>query len=147
MRIYLDNCCFNRPYDDQKQLPIKLESEAVLYILSLVSEGAIELNWSYILDFENRRNPYEDRRIEIGRWREIAAVNVEPNVYIERKAKEFSRNGIKPLDALHLGCALHGRGEYFLTVDKGILRKTQAVTEISIISPIDFLDCLKEKDK
>ena len=26
MRIYLDNCCFNRPYDDQSQLRILLET-------------------------------------------------------------------------------------------------------------------------
>ena len=25
MRIYLDNCCFNRPFDDQSQIKIKLE--------------------------------------------------------------------------------------------------------------------------
>lgn len=32
MRIYLDNCCFNRPYDDQSHLGIRLESDAKLYI-------------------------------------------------------------------------------------------------------------------
>lgn len=146
MRIYLDNCTFNRPYDDQMQLPIKLESEAVLYIQTLISEGSIEAVWSYILEFENRRNPYQDRRVEIKRWQEIAIVNVKPNQSIEIKANQFNQKGIKPLDALHLGCALHGDCDYFITVDKGILKKAQSVTEIKIISPIDFLDCLKEKD-
>ena len=82
-----------------------------------------------------------------GRWQEVAVVNIKPNILIEIKAKEFNQKGIKPLDALHLGCALQSACEYFLTVDKGILRKAQSVTEIRIISPIDFLDCLKEKDK
>ena len=36
MRIYLDNCSFNRPFDDQSQLKIKLEAEAKLYIQSEV---------------------------------------------------------------------------------------------------------------
>lgn len=31
MRIYLDNCSYNRPYDDQSQLRISLESQAKLY--------------------------------------------------------------------------------------------------------------------
>jgi len=31
-RLYLDNCCFNRPFDNQKQLKIKLETEAKLFI-------------------------------------------------------------------------------------------------------------------
>ena len=32
MRVYLDNCMFNRPFDDQGQIRIRLESEAKLYI-------------------------------------------------------------------------------------------------------------------
>lgn len=32
MRVYMDNCCFNRPFDDQSQLKIKLEAESKIYI-------------------------------------------------------------------------------------------------------------------
>jgi hypothetical protein len=32
LRLYLDNCAFNRPFDDQNQLKIKLETEAKLFI-------------------------------------------------------------------------------------------------------------------
>ncbi|MFN0197095.1 MAG: PIN domain protein, partial [Planctomycetaceae bacterium] len=32
MRIYLDNCCFNRPFDDQRQIRVRLETEAKLCI-------------------------------------------------------------------------------------------------------------------
>ena len=32
MKIYLDNCCFNRPYDDQTQIRISLETQAKLYV-------------------------------------------------------------------------------------------------------------------
>ena len=32
MRIYLDVCSFNRPFDDQSQLRIRLEAEAKLKI-------------------------------------------------------------------------------------------------------------------
>ncbi len=35
MKIYLDNCCYNRPFDDQTQDRIHIESEAVLVILAL----------------------------------------------------------------------------------------------------------------
>ena len=27
VRVYLDNCCYNRPFDDQSQLRIKLEAK------------------------------------------------------------------------------------------------------------------------
>lgn len=29
-RIYLDNCCFNRPYDDQTQAKVLFETQAKL---------------------------------------------------------------------------------------------------------------------
>ncbi|MDR2716284.1 MAG: hypothetical protein LBB46_06020 [Coriobacteriaceae bacterium] len=38
MRIYLDNCCFNRPFDDQKQIKVKLETEAKLSIQRQISD-------------------------------------------------------------------------------------------------------------
>lgn len=31
MKIYLDNCCYNRPYDDQSQVRIQLETQAKLF--------------------------------------------------------------------------------------------------------------------
>jgi hypothetical protein len=35
-RIYLDNCCFNRPYDNQNNLLVLLETEAKLFIQDLI---------------------------------------------------------------------------------------------------------------
>lgn len=32
MRIYLDNCSYNRPYDNQSQMKIYLETQAKLHI-------------------------------------------------------------------------------------------------------------------
>ena len=46
MRIYLDNCCFNRPFDDQTHFRIRIEAEAKLYVQDLVREGRLELAWS-----------------------------------------------------------------------------------------------------
>jgi len=58
MRIYLDNCCFNRPFDDQSQLRINLETEAKLKIQEYVTLNRFVLIWSYMLDYENFKNPY-----------------------------------------------------------------------------------------
>ena len=62
MKIYLDNCCFNRPFDDQRQLRIKLESEAKLFLQEKVLNKEYALVWSYILDFENEANPFDERK-------------------------------------------------------------------------------------
>lgn len=60
MRIYLDNCCFNSPYDDQSRFRIMLEAEAKLRVQEEVRNGAYELAWSYILDYENSKNQFKD---------------------------------------------------------------------------------------
>ena len=36
MRVYLDNCSYNRPYDDQSQMRIHLETQAKLYIQDIM---------------------------------------------------------------------------------------------------------------
>lgn len=46
--IYLDNCCYNRPYDDQSQIRINLETQAKLYIQKLIVDKKIELVYSYM---------------------------------------------------------------------------------------------------
>ena len=34
MRVYVDNCCYNRPFDDQSQSKVLIETEAKLLIQS-----------------------------------------------------------------------------------------------------------------
>jgi hypothetical protein len=43
MLIYLDNCCFNRPFDDQSQARVRLEAEAKLEIQQRIKDKKIEL--------------------------------------------------------------------------------------------------------
>jgi len=61
MRIYLDNCCFNRPFDDQSRLRIRLESEAKMAIQESIQLGIYALVWSYVMDYENHKNPFPER--------------------------------------------------------------------------------------
>lgn len=39
VKLYLDNCSYNRPFDDQTQMKIHLETEAKLYIQECIREG------------------------------------------------------------------------------------------------------------
>ena len=49
VRVYLDNCCYNRPYDDQSQPRISLEAQAKLFVQERIKNGTIELASSYML--------------------------------------------------------------------------------------------------
>ena len=69
MRIYLDNCCYNRPYDDQSQIRIHLETEAKLYIQELIKSGKLELVTSFMLSYENEKNSALHKKQAIRRKR------------------------------------------------------------------------------
>ena len=71
LRIYLDNCCYNRPYDDQTQLRISLESQAKLEIQKNIKNGELELVTSYMTEYENSENPIEIRKNNIRNCLEI----------------------------------------------------------------------------
>jgi hypothetical protein len=51
MKIYLDTCYYNRPFDNQNQLKIQLESSAKLYIQNEIRKGTYDLIWSFMLNF------------------------------------------------------------------------------------------------
>jgi hypothetical protein len=52
MKIYLDTCCLNRPFDDQSQNRIRLESEAIIIIMNKLHQGEWEWIGSEVLDIE-----------------------------------------------------------------------------------------------
>jgi hypothetical protein len=60
MRIYLDMCCLKRPFDDQSQPGIRLETEAVLALLAAES-ATVDFIRSPALRLENRQNPIRVR--------------------------------------------------------------------------------------
>lgn len=140
MKIYLDNCCFNRPYDDQGSLRVRLETEVKLDIQNRIREGEFELIWSYILTFENAQNPHEERRAEILLWSGLAKAEILETPQILEKMRDLESKGLKSLDALHISCAIAGSCAYFITVDKGILNKQDRIQGIKVINPIDFLE-------
>lgn len=145
-RIYLDNCCFNRPYDDQTYKTIHLETEAKLYTQDCIRSGLLELVWSFILDFENSVNPYKDRKEAIKEWGLIAVDNVKASENIRNYGKNIENlYKLKPKDALHLACAIEAQCEYLLTTDRIFIKKTSMLDNIIVINPLDFINILEER--
>lgn len=142
MRIYLDICTFNRPFDDQKQLKIKLETEAKLYIQQGIINGAYELVWSYILEFENNQNKLEDRRSAIYDWKNVAKIHCIENDEIINYAENLERHGIRTKDALHIACGVYTDSEYLITTDKQLYNLR--FNDIKIINPLSFLNEVEE---
>ena len=117
MKIYLDNCCFNRPFDDQSQFRIRLESEAKMAIQEAIRLRIHILIWSYVMDYENQKNPFPERREQISKWRSYAVEDIEEDEVLLASAKFISKLGIKKMDSLHIACAIKANADYFLTTD------------------------------
>jgi predicted nucleic acid-binding protein len=144
MKVYLDNCCFNRPFDDQNQIRIHLEAQAKLYVQSQIKNGKIELVWSYILDYENAFNPFEERKVIIQKWKSKAILDIEENKQILETAKDLTSFGLKSKDALHVACAIEGQCDYFLTTDDNVLKKLKNYKKIAVINPVSIIVNLKD---
>jgi hypothetical protein len=141
-KIYLDNCSFNRPFDNQAQMKIRLETEAKLHIQDCVRAAIYSLCWSFALDYENGKNPFEDKRNSIIPWKEIADDYCPRSEVIRLRGREIMKLGIKELDALHIACAIEKNCDYFITTDKGIPNKN--IEGITAINPIDFVREMEE---
>ena len=137
-RIYFDNCCYNRPFDDQSQIKVWLETDAKLYIQKLVKDRTLELAWSFVLDYENSFNPYAERRERIQAWRHLAVHHCGYSVSMAEKTRSLMQLGLKQADASHIACAILSQVDYFITTDKRVLNKY--VAEIQVVNPITFIE-------
>lgn len=139
MLIYMDLCCFNRPFDEQSNPRVYLETEAKLFVQNMIMDRKIDLAWSYMLDYENSANPDHDVKDSIARWRKLSVRKVEQTEDILSTANRFKKIGLGTKDALHLACAASLRANRFITVDKGIIKKREQVVEILIVNPMEFI--------
>jgi predicted nucleic acid-binding protein len=139
MLLYLDNCCFNRPYDDQSHTQIFLETQAKLHIQESILTGQHQLIWSYILQFENDENPYIAHQHEIKKWKSQASLLIGASEFIVSTAKDYQRYGLHSKDALHCACAVSVKADYFITTDKQLIKKSQSIIELKVVNPLTFI--------
>ena len=137
MRIYLDNCCFNRPYDDQTSLIVRFETDAKLRVQELIKQNELELVWSFVLDYENASNPFEEVKEKISEWKSFAVIDCDYSEEVAQRANQLMQLGLRQMDASHIACAILSQTDYFLTVDKKVLNKS--IKEIKFLNPIDFI--------
>ena len=143
--IYLDNCCFNRPYDDQSQSKVVIETLAKLHIQDLVLKGEISIVWSYILKFENSWNIFKAKKEAIGKWEQLSVRFIERSDEIIALAQQIAETGIKPADSLHIACAISAQCDYIITVDNRMLKYQDS--RIIVCNPVDFINKESEYDK
>ncbi|OUL22089.1 PIN domain-containing protein [Nostoc sp. 106C] len=137
-RVYLDTSVYNRPFDDQTQPKIFLETQAIILILQMVEARLIELVSSSVLEYENSRNPFIVNQQSMERYLKIATLRVLVDENIRIRAEQLQQQGIKPIDALHVACAEASRSDYFITCDRRLINRCHNLS-LKVINPSNFI--------
>jgi predicted nucleic acid-binding protein len=141
MRVYLDCCSLQRPFDDRSQPRIAIEAEAVLVILGLCEAGQLRLLSSESLLFEISRIPNQARKDDVLAIFELAKEVIELTTEVQEVARRLGAAGLKPLDALHLASASTAKADYFCTCDDKLLRNAKNLDGLGakVVSPIELV--------
>jgi hypothetical protein len=137
MRIYPDICTLCRPFDDQSQPRIWLETHALCVILNLVEIGQLEMARSPMHDLENSQNPLEMRRLWVEQCLNLASSNIELTPEIKQRAGELETIGVKPIDVLHAASAESAACTHLLTCDDRFRKRYTG--PLNILNPADFV--------
>ena len=143
--LYLDTNIYNRPFDDQGQMRIRLETTAITMLFTLIERATFAARWSFVLDYENSRNPFPERRAFVQHLGQICEHTIEPDEAIRQLAQDLSRNhNIRGRDALHLACAEWSKCDYPVTCDDRLQQQGKRLREagilnLQVINPVDLL--------
>lgn len=125
LRVYLDVCCLCRPFDDQTQPRIFIESQAVLEILkncgftwTLVISDLIEFELSQIPDRMKYLQVYQN----LPKNFEYVEVDDDVMTFYSRLVV----CGCSPADAMHVALSRKAKATFLTTDDLllGIIRRT-----------------------
>ena len=142
---------YNQCFDDQGQLRIRLEAAAIEGIFSLAEVGALTLQWSFVLDYENSLNLHEDRKEGVELLSRLCADTIGASSGILVLARHLMESRkIKPRDALHLAAAEMAGCDYFITCDDALIRGLERVPRtpemrVKAVNPVEFIRAEGEK--
>jgi len=141
MNIYFDLCVYNRPFDDQTQPRIMIETTGLVIVMSIVQTREMNTLNSFVLEYENSRNPQLENRRIIADMLNAATRYIQYDPAIENRALVLEQSGIRHFDALHLACAEYADADFFVTCDDDLVRKadTAGNIRINVISLLDFI--------
>ena len=141
MNVYLDLCVYNRPFDDQTQPRIMMETLGSIIIMALVSSGEIKTINSFALEYENLKNPKLENKMIVTDMLQLASRFVKYSESIQKQAENFGATGMMGIDALHLACADHVDADFFITCDDNLIKRAQRAgnIKVKVISILEFI--------
>ncbi|WP_028309775.1 twitching motility protein PilT [Desulfitibacter alkalitolerans] len=148
MKLYFDMNVYNRIFDNQTHMRVRFEAMAIDILFELIEKGNYKLVWSFILEYENNRNPFIERKFHIQSISTLCKEIIKPNDEIKLIAKDIVKgSNAKNKDALHLASAVNGNCDYFITCDDKLIKTIDnnwdslkdTIGNIRLYNPVDFL--------
>ena len=148
-RIYMDVCCLNRPFDDQTQQRIRLETEAILLTLNQCQSGSWKLVASNALDVEIEQTPNLTRMRQVQDLLSVAQIKVQTSDALEQRVTELAKLDFTFYDAAHIASAERSKSDILLTTDDRLIRKARQLADrlqVKVENPATWLAKLSQEE-
>lgn len=141
-KIYLDVCCLNRPFDDQSQVRVHLETEAILAILqqcevnswTLIKSAALDAEIAQISDIGKQRKIQV--ALSISRFRVLSSSSLQNRTF------ELAKAGFSFYDAAHIASSEEANADVFLSTDDRLVKRAKRQTNsisVTVENPLIWL--------
>jgi len=139
--VYLDYNCFQRGFDDPRQVRVQIEALACQEIFTRAEQDTIRLIWSFMHEDETLLCPMPARKYEAFRLATLCKVRLGPETEVYKLARTLQKTAnLSAKDAVHLACAVHSRADFFLTCDDRLLKPAKRLAlEVEVLNPVDYI--------
>ncbi|MCD8049768.1 MAG: PIN domain-containing protein [Clostridia bacterium] len=141
MKIYMDCCCYNRPFDDLTQKRNRIESEAIMWILDECRAGNCEIVASAALSAEISRISNIEKRQGVLELYQLSGNFVGLNQRIKERAADIRNiSNVQTFDSYHIASAEEASADVLLTTDDKLVKMTSKLNlNVQVMNPLTFM--------
>ncbi len=139
--LYLDYNCFQRGFDDPRQIRIQMEALACEEIFVRAEQDEPNLIWSFMHYDETLLCPFPERKYAVLRLATLCKTRLGPGEQIHRLALSFQQRGrLGAKDSIHLACAQYAKADFFLTCDDRLTKQVESLNlRLRVTNPVDYV--------
>ena len=149
MKIYLDVSCLNRPFDDQNQARIRIETTAVTVVFERIDAGPWQQVSSEMAVIEIDAITDTDRHTRVRMLLPQSESIMKLTDATFQRAAELEGLGFKPADAVHVAAAERAKADVLLSCDDRFCRpakRRRRDLQVNVANPVDWLKEMEDAD-
>ena len=149
MKIYLDVSCLNRPFDDQRQARIRIETAAVTLIFERIDAGRWQQVSSGMAVIEIDAISDDTRQNRVRMLLPGPKTMMKLSKATFDRAAELETLGFKAADAVHVAAAERAKADVLLSCDDRLCRRAKRhkqALRVKVANPVDWLKEIEDAD-